>query len=802
VLSDATFLLNNLPEYSFQAGGWLNYRMTGETSLEMVANGEMASVSYLVDWIDLDLGELGAAQSNIRLTGSLDQPVIEAFSLTTTSAEGLTVNINGRLNLYEANQDSESSENTLLVEAQGPSLSVLQRWLGDLPFDPGAWRATGRLTGYRDNLTLQDVLVESGTSDTVEIRATGAVGTIQRDPQSDEDYLLEDIQFRLEAHALDSAALGTLLQLDAIPPHQEVTASVGVSGTGKELSFSDGELVISASDLDARIGPLSAVYRPGKPNPLADLTAPVLVELSDVAALSQYSSKPMPVLGPLRLTGVLAQKGEVFQLRDVLAVVSEGDMKIETGGRIGNVTTLSDVSLDGKLQGVDARTLVATLLPDFNYAEPLGTLGGEFKLREKQGSWALSDLSLRGGTSKTPIEFTVNGAVSDLTGNISADLDAQFRLDDSALIEALSGVAMNPVSGSLVITTSPAQMQGTLRGQVGDTRLTGNGLVALTDKGIDNVKLTIDTPNLYLQDFGFSQAQDNTAENPTRDPGEPTTGLEKLRKQAPAFPVDLAITVGQISGQYSSIDSLQVRVTGQDNRYTLEQFSAQYNQASTEIRGIIDLNPEPPALSLAGQASALPLGALLKDVGIDINVSGALTVLGGVTLMGDSSETLIENLNGSVAFALENAVIEGAAYDLLATDLLAWIYSGAVAEKSTYLDCTMAKFQLRQGVASSDSLYIESAKMLATGSAEFDLVRRRMDLRITPLSKSRLVQVPSELRIKGKMSDPKVDISPVAAAADATTAALMLIPSLTLKLFGVGTSSNKNQRPCQANLGN
>jgi uncharacterized protein involved in outer membrane biogenesis len=278
--------------------------------------------------------------------------------------------------------------------------------------------------------------------------------------------------------------------------------------------------------------------------------------------------------------------------------------------------------------------------------------------------------------------------------------------------------------------------------------------------------------------------------------------LEKLRKQAPAFPVDLAITVGQISGQYSSIDSLQVRVTGQDNRYTLEQFSAQYNQASTEIRGIIDLNPEPPALSLAGQASALPLGALLKDVGIDINVSGALTVLGGVTLMGDSSETLIENLNGSVAFALENAVIEGAAYDLLATDLLAWIYSGAVAEKSTYLDCTMAKFQLRQGVASSDSLYIESAKMLATGSAEFDLVRRRMDLRITPLSKSRLVQVPSELRIKGKMSDPKVDISPVAAAADATTAALMLIPSLTLKLFGVGTSSNKNQRPCQANLGN
>ncbi len=802
VLSDTTFLLNNLPEYAFQAGGWLNYRMSGETNLELVANGEMASVSYLVDWIDLDLGELGAAQSNIRLTGSLDEPVIESFSLTTTSAEGLTVNVSGRLNLYEASKDSDSLENTLLVDAQGPSVTVLRRWLGELPFDLGAWRATGRLSGYRDDLTLQDVLVESGSPETVELRAAGAVGNIRRLPDDAGKYAFEDIQFRLDAHTLDSAALSALLQLDAIPPHQEVTASVDISGTGRELKLSNGEVLINASDLDARIGPLSALFRPGIPGPLADLTAPVLVELSDVAALSQYISEPMPVLGPLRLTAVLAQKGEIFQLRDVVGIVSEGDMKIETTGSIGNLATLSDVSLNGKLQGVDIHTLIATLLPDFNYAEPLGTLGGAFKLRDKKGAWSLSDLSLAGGTSKTPLEFSLEGGVSDLTGKISADLAAQFRLGDSALIEALSGVALNPANGSLVIKTAPGQLQGTLRALVGETQIIGNGLFALTDKGIGSVQLTLETPHLHLQDVDFSQPQDATAEDATRDPEQSTTALEKLRQQAPAYPVDLTITIGEISGQYSSIDSLQVRLTGQDKRFTLEQFSAQYNQALTEIRGIIDLNPDPPALSIAGQASALPLGAVLKDVGIDFNVSGALTILGGVTLMGDSTETLVRNLNGSVAFALENAVVEGAAYDLLATDLLAWIYSGALTEKSTYLDCTMAKFQLSQGVASTDSLYIESAKMLATGSAEFDLVKQRMDLRITPMSKSRLLQVPSEVRLKGKMSDPKADISPVSAVADATSAALMLIPSLTLKLFGVDTSSNKKQRPCQADLGN
>jgi hypothetical protein len=114
----------------------------------------------------------------------------------------------------------------------------------------------------------------------------------------------------------------------------------------------------------------------------------------------------------------------------------------------------------------------------------------------------------------------------------------------------------------------------------------------------------------------------------------------------------------------------------------------------------------------------------------------------------------------------------------------------------------MAKFELRQGVATTDSLYIESARMVATGKAKFDLVRRKMDLRITPLSKSRLLQVPSEVRLKGDMSSPRADVSPVSAVADAASSALMLVPNLTLKLFGVNLGANNKNRPCQAELGN
>jgi hypothetical protein len=817
VLSNATFLLDNFPDYGFQASGSLEYALSGKSSIALVADGELASLAHLVDWIDLDVSDFGRARSSIRLSGSLDKPVVDAFRLTTSSAAGLTVTMSGQLNLFEVDTDSGPGANAIAVDMQGPSLAVLEHWLGKLPYDPGPWQASGQLTGNQTDLALQDIVLEMGTPGSIEIRATGALGRIGLPQGTQEKITVDGIGLSLRAHAPDSAGLATLLGRDDIPPYHELEASLSVNGSAQELQLSDGHLTVTASDMVARIGPLTAMLRPAEGAPLSGLAGPVVIDFSDTAALSQYTSGPMPVLGPLKITARLAQKGEVFQLLDMLGTVREGNLAIEFRGLIGNLAAFSDVSLISKIGGLDTRTVLATLLPDFSYAAPLGTLGGSFKLVEKQHSWTLSKLALTAGDDTTPLAFSLDGEVRDLTGLVTADLDSQFRLDDPALLESLSGLALKPVSGSLALTTTAEDIHGTLKAQVGDTHIQGDARVAIAGKQIQGVHLRLATPELLLQDFGLGPAPEGDAregdpqesvakagapEDTTAAPQGTVKLLAQLREKSPPFPVDLTLKIDGITGDSSNIDSLQVKVSGIDNRYTLEQFSANYNQALAEVRGIIDLNPTPPAMSLAGQANALPLSAILRDVGISSNVTGALTILGGVTVMGDTTEALIGSLNGSVALALENAVIDGAAYDLLATDLLAWIYSGALTEKSTHLACTMAKFQLRQGVATTESLYIESAKMVATGTAKFDLVKQRMDLRITPLSKSRLLQVPSEVRLKGDMSNPKAEISTISAVADATSSALMLIPSLTLKLFGVNPSSSKTYRPCQANLGN
>ena len=800
VLSDATFVLDNMPAYGFEAGGTLEYAFDGESRIALVGTGELDSLSYLVDWIDMDVGNFGRAQSSLRLSGSLDKPVIEAFRLVTSNDEGFTVSLNGRLNLYDIEADDKPEASAVFVDLQGPSVQVLSHWLGEQPYDPGPWRASGRLSGDPSQLALDDVVIGTGTPDSLQLRLTGSVGSIRAPDEGQQGYTVDDIALLLYAQIPDSAEIGVLLAREDIPPHHTISASAALTGSAETLQLTEGFLKVSTSDMQINIGPLVGVLTPTAEQAVNGLVGPVAVALSDTAALSQYSNLPMPVLGPLQLTGILSQQKKIFQLLNIVANIGAEESSITTRGRIGNLVEFTQVSLSSKLQGIDLSILLSLVLPEFSYPGTLGTLDGSFTLSDKQGIWSIPDIAIVGGTDNTPMFFEIDGKMADLTGLITANLDSRFRLREPALLEALTNMKLPPANGSLAIKSTSESIRGTLKAQLGETVLAAEGEVVLLDNAIKGVKLSLETPHLYLQDLALDTSEKDSSVQPEGDAEPSGTLLDNLRQNAPPYPVNISLKIDGISGDYSAIDSLRVRLNGSDNRYTLEQFTARYNQALTEIRGIIDLNPELPALSLAGEATTLPLGAILKDLGVDSNVSGALTILGGVTVMGDSPEVLLQNLNGSVAFALEKAIIEGAAYDLLATDLLAWIYSGALTDKSTFIDCTMAKFQLRQGVAKTDSLYMESAKMVATGKAEFNLVQQTMDVRITPRSKSRLLQVPSEIRLKGDMSDPEAKISSVNAVADATAAALMLIPDLTLKLFGINQSSPENYRPCHASL--
>ena len=803
VLSNASMTLNNMPSYGFEAAGELHYQRSGGSKIELVAAGEMSSLEYLVDWLDLDVSALGHAQASVNLSGTLEQPVIDNFILITESDDGLAVNISGNIESFDTDP-IQRAQNEIRVDAHGPGLYVLERWLGPIPYEPGNWRASWVTRGSSQTISLDSIILETGTEETYTFRVTGVVGEIANTAEIG-PASVRGLDLHVSANIPDSADLAAL-NIPNIPPYHSIEAKLDVQGSGQNIDVSNGEIVVSSGDAQAEISSLAASFIPGAENPgIRDLRADILVSLSDTSVLSQYSERAIPVLGELQMQGKVAQHDSLYALADLTLSVKGDEFSLATQGNISDLANLSGVQLENQLQGVDIQHILSGALEDLQYTKSLGQLNARFKLETDGSKWHIRNLAFNTVGDKNRLDASGSGSINDLMGLTTGNLDAHLSVVDTELLEALTGWRIGPTNVELKVATTAREVDLTITSSTGQTQLNADFIIGYEKTRITDLKAAIYTPHLRLADLGLQvQEQTNDAYVPAEKiQAESTLRLENLLRKSPKFPSDVKIKIDGISGENTNIERLDIHVTGADNRYTLQRFNLVYDDALAELLGIIDLNASPPFLSLAGQAVSLPLSTLNQDLGGPSDIRGTMTARGGISTSGKNTQELIAALDGSLAIALDDTIIQGAAYDVLATDLLAWIYSGAALEKSTYLDCIMARFELQDGVATTDSIYVESERMIATGEGTFDFPRQKLDLTIVPRSRSRTFQIPSKIRLKGDMSNPRPTISPITAAADASAQAILLIPKFAMRLFGIGNNiSDEGILPCTATPGN
>jgi hypothetical protein len=386
------------------------------------------------------------------------------------------------------------------------------------------------------------------------------------------------------------------------------------------------------------------------------------------------------------------------------------------------------------------------------------------------------------------LEFSIQGEIDDLLGSRRANLAAELHIADPELLEALTGFRLSPTTASAVIKVASGEIDLDLTAMVGQTQLETSGILKYSSDRIEGLQFSINTAQMFLDDFDLQAEKRESGElyKPIEhlEDAAPKGVLEQIIGHSPQYPTDIAISIGGITGDNVDIDKLEIQFKGENNRYMLRRFTAHYDHSVAEVRGIIDLNPVPPVFSLGAEILAVDMNELITDLGIDSDIRGTLTLRSGITARGDTSEALLGSLNGSLALALENAEIEGAAYDVLATDFLGWLFSGAALESSTHIDCTRGVFKLSNGRASSDNLFMETRHMIATGEGSLDLVKNTMDITITPKSKTRIGQIPSSITLKGDFKDPKVSVSAISAGADLYSELLLIVPNFFMKIFG------------------
>ncbi|WP_157976386.1 AsmA-like C-terminal region-containing protein [Parahaliea mediterranea] len=790
-LSDAEFALLNAPRYEFIARGTFDYRGPGDTLLQARASGQMEELGLLLNWLDIDLSSLGSASAELQLQGPLNALAVPEFTLQTRHQRGLELSLQGSLAAGALTASSLQPEgNAIQVRARGTGLSVLKQWLGELPFEPGPWQLDATLGGGRQQATLRDIRARLGEAGQTEIIASGTIGPVSLTPPFGAASV-RGIDLDLTLKASSAAQVNQWFDLQLDEDHQ-LHATAHAGGSADNLKISAGSAELNSSDLSVHLseltGELDARWQP------KGFAAALSAGLSDTSALSQYVASPVPVLGAVNLTARLQQAGTQWQLKDLRGGIDSEQLALEVQGSIDHLPTLAGTRLTLDFARLDLRNLLHNQLDDFRYPAPLGRLAGNVAVRRQAGRWNIPAFTLASDHAEA-LRINASGALGDLLGQPAGEVKAELAASP-ALLKALSGRSMAPLKATLDLAANANRFAFTTRGTLGDSPLQFAGELTHQGRKITHLQARLSAPSLQLADLGL-QASGKAPATAAASPGLDVS-LEDLIARLPPYPQQLQLQLGRLRGERIDVQDIDLALEGSAGRYVLQRMNFRGDRSRLELAGLIDLAAAPPALSLGGQALALDMRQLVKDLGLQADVAGILTLRGGVSARGQRASEWLASLDGNLSMALQDVEIQGAAYDLLATDLLAWIYSGAALETSTHVDCSMASFTLRSGVARSDNLFIESPRMLATGTGTFNLVQQTLDVRIKPLSKSRLLQIPSAVTLSGSLQKPRTWVSPIAATADASAEALMLIPKLTIKLLGLGKDRSGPVRPCEA----
>jgi uncharacterized protein involved in outer membrane biogenesis len=472
-----------------------------------------------------------------------------------------------------------------------------------------------------------------------------------------------------------------------------------------------------------------------------------------------------------------------------------GPGRVDAKGTIADLGAVRGLALTLDLEQLRPTPLLAALAIDSAF--PVAEVNGKLLALRAAEPFLARDIDL----TVTPVkgmQWQLRGNGQLASGVPEADLEVSLNAATRGAWDELIALPQPPDSASGQIRLRPGY--ATVLGSVafGSTDVQAVASTTLANGSITELALDLYAPSLRLGDFARAPTTPVESAAPLQPPTSDDDSLLGWTNELPDYPIHLTLRSDGISGDLSRLEQFSLSIEGSDKRYLLRQFDTRYAGGELIVRGVLDLNSTPASISLAGQGIRIPLAALIEDLGLQEAVTGLLSVRGGLSTHGDNPAEWQRGLQGRLAAAVTQTTVSGPAYDLLMSNLLSWLVRGA-GEKSTTFDCSMAQFDLLDGVAQSDSVYIETPRMLATGKARIDLPTSQLDVRLEPRSKTRTFQFPSAVRIVGPLDSPAVKVSPLQATADLSAQALLLLPSLTLKLFGIG-ADDKVLRPCNPSM--
>jgi AsmA-like C-terminal region len=698
---------------------------------------------------DYSFPEIGPVTMNAHWQGSRLQSRLDRVTVHAGEPNRLTIDVGGSMQLGDVAAPDPVKQSNGSIRLSATTTGALAPLLGDSLPELGAIDARAMIRGVGRVLSLSNIVVKTKQQRPVRLTIEG---TVERIPLGG-GQPVSGIALSGRMHADRSSTFAATLGGPKIPDFGPVKATFELTGSTDALALNRVNVAAGSKEglnvsAQGTIGRLSLAPK----RTARQLDFQLTARAPTLQTLSTLVNRSLPDQGPVEVTAQLTDRSGGLML---------DNLRLLIGTRVKPILQATGTIEDRTTHGVSAfravfETSTASVLAYFlkRPMPDLGPMKVHLILVDGSHGFDAQSLAIAGGK---PNWFQFDAR------QVQRFPDRLFQTDIS--MKALSVVnpvldidlpALGPIAISGRLT--PGFEQGRFRGDItlGKTKMSSDLATELKGKR-RALSGTVRAPVLHRADF-FGKA------GAARKRSDPGGSKERLFSRTP-LPfdalrmIDLGLTIEAdgVQGYGERLGAVTFAITVNQGRLPKLLNRTGSNKplvVSTDIR----TSGEPRVAFRIRQNHTDLRPALARNGGSSRD--GELYLSADLTSFGRSPHELASRMNGQFGIVMENGEIASAKLDLISLNLLRWLFT-YTTDQQEKVNCAVARFEVKDGVAVSDIFYLDTPTLAASGKATINLAAETVDMIVYTQPKKTLLPTGLPIKISGSLGEAETTSIPL-----------------------------------------
>jgi uncharacterized protein involved in outer membrane biogenesis len=195
---------------------------------------------------------------------------------------------------------------------------------------------------------------------------------------------------------------------------------------------------------------------------------------------------------------------------------------------------------------------------------------------------------------------------------------------------------------------------------------------------------------------------------------------------------DIQLSADNVTWNGATYTAIQANAALAGSKLTIDPFTGEIPGGNISASASLDASTSPAAETLAIKAPALALGPLLKSLNLTGKAEGNLQLQFTAASTGNTLHAIATNLNGQLALASVNDVADTSLLDSAFGPVEQAAGLPPSANTPAAIRCFGLLITAKQGVASLQTLGLDSTALTLQGSGSLDLGQENYDLTFQP----------------------------------------------------------------------